>query len=659
MDITKIAVVGAGEMGHGIAEVFSLSGYNVNLIDISQDVLTKALSGIADSLDKLVKKGLVTQDAAEQTKKRIKAFTDMPAGVKDAELVMEAVPEVPDLKRKIFKQLGESTKPDTILGSNTSNIRITEIAEGVKNPERVVGIHFFNPPVILKLVEIIKGEKTSNETVSSIYALMQKIGRAPIRVNKDTPGFIVNRINGPDMLFFGLLFDKKLAKPEEVDAFMKLQGLPMGPYELLDFIGIDVINSSLLYFAKELSPDFSKVKVYADLVNKKMLGKKTGRGFYDWSAGRPSIIDSAKPTDKFSLMDIFSLEINEAVKLIEAGVATPEDIDNSVKLGMNRPFGPISVAKGLTNDEVKRTLERLAKTFDCQVFAPAESIKQGKMRDAVEGRLQITKDPNGTVSSNQTKYKYIILEKTKEKVTTISLNRPKLNLINNDVLDELDLAATELWDDDETRVILVSGRGGVFSAGADLSAYFANEGEFIEFSKKGQTTLNKFSEIPKITIAVLDGYVLGGGFELALACDIRVATSESSIGAPEVLRGLIPAWGGSQRLPKLMGVSNASRLILTGERITGKEAFEFGLVSKLFDADITSAAMAYAKDIAANTAPVAASLAKALINKGAEQPLEVGFNMESLAAGVVFNTEDLKEGLISFMQKRTPEFKGK
>ena len=661
MEIKKIAIIGSGEMGHGIAEVFSLAGYGVNLIDINQDILNTALSSITDSLDKFVKKGTITQDYAEQTKKRITTLTDIPIGVKDADLVIEAVPEKLDLKTKIFKQLGDFAKSDAILGSNTSNIRITEIAKDVKNPERIVGIHFFNPPVLLKLVEIVKGEKTSDETMSSIYALLQKIGRTPIKVNKDTPGFIVNRINAPEMLFFGLLADGGAVKPEEVDAFIRSQGMLMGPYELFDFIGIDVIYGSLLYFSKEISPEFSKVKVYADLVNKNMLGKKTGHGFYDWGTGRPTIIDSAKPTDKVSLMDVFALEINEAVKLIESGVATPEDIETSVKLGMNRPFGPISVAKSLTNEEVKTRLENLTKTFNCQIFAPAESIKQGKMREAVEGRLAISKSLVGTVEqvAPQGKFKNLTLEKTKDKVTTISLNRPKLNLVSIDLLDELNSAIESLWNDDDTRVILVTGKGGTFSAGADLSTYFANKGQFIEFSKKGQSILNKFSEIPKITIAVLDGYVLGGGLELALACDIRLSTSTASIGFPEVLRGLIPAWGGSQRLPKLVGTSVASRMILTGERITGKEAFEVGLVSKLFDTDIASAAIEYAKEISVNSAPVAASLAKVLINKGAENPLEAGFDMESMAAGIVFNTDDLKEGLLSFMQKRKPEFKGK
>ncbi len=658
MDKERIAIVGAGEMGHGIAEVFALSGHNVSLIDVNQTAIQKGLDGITDSLSKLVKKGTITQEVADQTRKRIGTFTEIPAGVKDADLVIEAVPENLDLKSKIFKQLGEATKPSAILGSNTSNIRITEIADGVKNPERVVGIHFFNPPIIIKLVEVIKGEKTSDSTISSVYSLLQKIGRTPVKVNKDTPGFIVNRINAPEMLFFGLFFDKNIAKPEEVDAFIRAQGLLMGPYELLDFIGIDVINSSLLYFSKEISPDFSKVKVYPDLVSKNMLGKKTGRGFYDWSSGRPAVIASAKPTDKLSLLDIFSLEINEAVKLIEEDVAAPEDIDTSVKLGMNRPFGPISAAKGLSNDEVKQTLERLANTFDCQVFAPANSIKQGKMREAVEGRLRASgsQSEQGNVKD---KYKNLIIKKTSEKVTVISLNRPKLNLINNEILDELDAAASELWNDSGTNVILITGNGGVFSAGADLSAFFANEKQFIEFSKKGQSTMKKFSDMPKITIAVLDGYVLGGGLELALACDIRVATSGASLGFPEVLRGLVPAWGGSQRLPKLVGVSRASEMILTGMRISGKEAFDMGIVSKVFDEDIMSEAVKYAVEISANSAPVAASLAKTLINKGAELPLEAGFDMESMAAGEVFNTEDLKEGFAAFMQKRKPEFKGK
>lgn len=658
MEIKKVAVVGAGEMGHGIAEVFALAGFPVDLIDISRDALNNALTKISDSLNKLSSKGTITKQQVEDTFGRISVYTDIVAGVKGVDLVLEAVPERLDLKARIFKQLDDVASENTILCSNTSNIRITEIAAQTKNPERVIGTHFFNPPVLMKLVEVVKGEKTGDSVFESVFELMKSLGKIPISVNKDTPGFIVNRINAPEILFFGLLVDQKIAKPEEVDAFIRAQGLPMGPYELFDFIGIDIVNDSLLYFSKTLSQDYAKTIVYSDLVKSNRLGRKTGAGFYDWSAGRPKILDSATPTDKLQLVDIFALEINEAIKLLEAGVATPEDIETAVKYGLNRPFGPISVAKGLENSDIKARLEKLAKDFGVGVFEPTESIRRGKMRDAVEGRLS-EQAAVQSLSGSSRGFKTIIIDKVAPKVSRITINRPKLNLINEDLLNELDIALSTLRSDTDTNVILIRGAGGVLSAGADLSMYFPSELHFIEFSKKGQNAMKKFSEIPKITIAVLEGYALGGGFELALACDIRLSTSETIIGLPEVTRGLVPLWGGSQRISRLIGTALASRLILTGERISGKEAFEQGLVSKLIDADIESVSIEYAKEISENCAPVSIALSKALINKGAEMPLEAGLELESNAGGIIFGTEDLKEGLSSFLQKRKAEFKGK
>ncbi|MCL4400414.1 3-hydroxyacyl-CoA dehydrogenase/enoyl-CoA hydratase family protein [Candidatus Parvarchaeota archaeon] len=658
MDTKKIAVIGAGEMGHEITEVFALSGFTVGLIDINKDALTAAVEKISDSLARLSTKNVITAQQAKDALNKIKTYTDMSAGIDGVGFVIEAVPEKLDLKARIFKQLGELTGENTILCSNTSNIRITDIAAQTKNPERVIGTHFFNPPVVLKLVEVIKGEKTSDQVFDSVVQLIKSIGKTPIKVNKDTPGFIVNRISAPEILLFGLFVDKGIAKPEEIDAFVRAQGLPMGPYELFDFVGIDIVNDSLLYFADKLSPDYSKAKVYAELVKDNRLGKKNGAGFYDWKNGRPKILDSARPSDKLELVDIFALEINEAVKLIENGVASPDDIETAVKLGLNRPFGPISVAKGLDNSDVKVRLENLAKKFDVNVFEPAASIKANKMRDAVDGRLSVT-DAGQYTAGTKSEFKTILVEKVAPKVMRITLNRPKLNLINGDTLDELNRAMTVLRADTETRVILIRGAGGILSAGADLSMFFQNELQFIEFSKKGQETMEKFSGTPKITIAVIEGYALGGGFELALACDIRLATSGALLGLPEINRGLIPLWGGSQRISKLVGTSIASRLILTGEKMSGKEAFEKGLVSKVIDSDIDAAALEYAKEISENSAPVSAMLAKVLINKGIETPLEAGFDLESTAGGIIFGTDDLKEGLSSFLSKRKPEFKGK
>lgn len=659
MEIKTVAVIGSGEMGHGIAEVFAINGYNVNLEDISKEMLEKALNEIKESLEKLSKKGSI-KESVNQVLSRINTFTELEPAVKDADLVVEAVPEIEELKKKIFTDLERFTRNDTILTSNTSNIRITDIANPLKNRSRVAGLHFFNPPVLMKLVEVIKGEETSEDVVNTLYDLVKKIGKIPVKVMKDSPGFIVNRINAPDMLLFCLLIEHNVATPEEIDAFAKMQGMPMGPYELIDYVGIDVVYHSMEYYAKTLNPDYKKCKVYDEFYNKKMLGKKTGKGFYDWSAGRPHI-DTKRATDRVSLMDIFAVEINEAVKLIEEGVATPEDIETGVKYGLNRAFGPISVAKSLTNAEVKAKLEELAKKFNCSVFEPADSIKNGKMRDAIEGRLrkkEEKKEEKKEVGAESERFNTVIVEKFPYRVARITLNRPKHNTINNELLDDLEKAIKMLWEDGEVSVVVITGQGTTFSAGADLSQYFASSFQFLEFARKGERIFRMLSEIPKLTIAVMKGYALGGGFELALACDLRVGTEEVQIGFPEVTIGLVPAWGGSQKLARVVGLGRAMELIMTGERITGKDAYSMGLINRILK-DADSEALEFARKIAETSAPISMALAKRLLNKGVEVPMDVGLEMESFAAGVLFSTEDLKEGISSFLQKKKPEFKGR
>jgi len=654
MEIKKVAVIGAGEMGHGIAEVLTLAGVEVNLVDIKEEILKKALERIRESLEKFLKKGNISQESFDAAINRINTFLNIEDAVKDVQLVIEAVPENVELKRNVFKKLDDVTNKNVILASNTSNIRITQISTGLKYPERVVGLHFFNPPVIMKLVEVIKGESTSEEIFEEAYEFVKKIGKIPVKVMKDAPGFILNRITAPEALYFCLIVQNGIAKPEEVDVFIRQQGLPMGPYELMDYVGIDVVFDSLNYYSQELSSDYSKCNVYKQLVEKKMLGKKTGKGFYDWSSGKPDL-SNVKPTDKISLLDIFALEINEAVKLIEEGVASPDDIETAVKLGLNRPFGPITVAKNLTNQEVKQKLLELSNKFGCSIFYPTKSIEEGKMRDVIEGRISFKKE----VIKPSFEYKELIVDFPVEKVARITINRPKLNTINEGVLNELDNVLNELWKNQEINVIVITGAGDNFSAGADLSTFIANSFQFLEYSRKGERVFRKLSEIPKITIAALKGYVLGGGFELALSCDLRIASEDCILGFPELTLGLIPAWGGSQRLAKLIGISRALDMILTSKRISGKEAYEFGLISKLVSSNVDSEAIKFASELANKIAPVAAALAKRLVDKGAEVSTDVGLEMESFSAGVIFSTEDLKEGISAFLQKRKPSFKGK
>jgi enoyl-CoA hydratase / 3-hydroxyacyl-CoA dehydrogenase len=668
LEITKVTVVGAGDMGHGIAELFAVSGYQVSLMDKFPEMLEKAKGRIGASLDRLVERGRITKEDSQSALSRIGYFGEMKTAVSQADLVLEAVPESLELKKSVFKSVSDHAPSGAILASNTSNIKISDLAVATDRPQKVVGMHFFNPPMVMKLVEVIPGARTEPAVVDQVVDVCSKLGRTAVRVQKDSPGFIVNRINAADTLFFCLLLDKGIATPPEVDVYAKSQGLPMGPYELLDFVGVDIGADSLAYFAKAVSPEYGKGMTLAKMVAAGSLGKKTGKGFYEWSNGRANI-PKATPTDKVSLMDIFALEINESVKLIEEGVAGPEDIEKGVTLGMNRPFGPIAVAKDLSNAEVKAKLEELTTRFDCGIFAPARSIAEGRMRDAVEGRLSAPPQVAAVLVPSEGRDRTggptkgaepVRLERLPGGVARIMLNRPRLNMVNSDILEGLDRIVTELWGDSEVRVVIVTGEGPVFSAGADLSQFFSNSLAFMEFARKGAKTMKRLSELPKLTIAVLKGYAFGGGLELAVSCDLRIATEDVEIGFPELTRGLVPAWSGSQRLPQLIGLSRASSLILASERIKGRRALEIGLANQLVPTgDPDDYAVKYATELASTQAPVAVMLAKRLLNKGAEVPLDVGLEMEAMAAGVLFGTDDLKEGISAFLGKRKPEFKGK
>jgi enoyl-CoA hydratase/3-hydroxyacyl-CoA dehydrogenase len=650
-------------MGHGIAELFAMNGYEVTLMDKFPEALENAKGKIAQSLEKFVGRGKLTKAQSDAVYSRITFEGDMTKAVSRADLVVEAVPEIPELKKSVLKEAGQTAPSGAILASNTSSIRISELAEGTPRPERVVGMHFFNPPVMMKLVEVVPGSKTDPAVIDVVASVCAKLGRTPIRVLKDSPGFIVDRINAAETLFFCLVLDRGIATPEEVDSYAKSQGLPMGPYELLDFVGIDIAWAYLSYFSKTLSSEYGKGLTFARMVEAKQLGKKTGKGFYDWSTGKANI-PKAPPTDKVSILDIFSIEINEAVKLIEEGVARPEDIEKGVSLGMGRPFGPISVAKGLSNSEVRSKLEELAAKFECKVFAPAKSILEGKMLEVIESKPTAEVGLAGTSGTKPEKELGvagpIFVEKLDGRVAKVVINRPKLNLLNAEVLDGLDRILTELWNDNEVVVVILTGTGGVFSAGADLTQFFNSSLAFLEFSRKGERIFKRIAEFPKLMVAVVKGYALGGGLELAMSCDLRLATEDVKLGLPEVTRGLVPGWSGTQKMARLIGLSRASALVLTGEGISGKQAYEIGLVNRLVPAgDPDEYALQYGRELASAIAPVAVTLAKRLLDKGTEVPSDVGLEMEALSYGVLFGTEDLKEGISAFLGKRKPEYKGK
>ncbi len=293
MDIKNIAVIGAGTMGNGIAHVFAQNGFSVNLVDVSQPQLDKAISTIHKNLDRQVTKNVITEEEKNKTIQNISTFTSMKEGVKESDLVIEAASENIDLKLKIFKELDESTSEKCILASNTSSISITKIAAATKRPSKVIGMHFMNPVPVMKLVEIINGYSTDKEVSKKIIELSKQIGKIPCEVN-DYPGFVANRILMPMINEAIYALYEGVAGVEEIDTVMKL-GMthPMGPLQLADFIGLDVCYSILKVLHDGFgNPKYAPCPLLTNMVNASNLGKKTGEGFYKYTAGSKELVVS-------------------------------------------------------------------------------------------------------------------------------------------------------------------------------------------------------------------------------------------------------------------------------------------------------------------------------------------------------------------------------
>jgi 3-hydroxybutyryl-CoA dehydrogenase len=281
----KIAVIGAGTMGNGIAHVFAQEGFKVSLIDVSQDQLNKAIATITKNLDRQVAKGAATEEIKSTALQYIQTNTSLAAGVKDAELVIEAATENVDLKLNIFKQIDEHASPDCILATNTSSISITKIAAITSRPEKVIGMHFMNPVPVMKLVEIINGYSTSEEVTNTIVGLSKKLGKIPCIVN-DYPGFIANRILMPMINEAIYSLYEGVAGVEEIDTVIKLgMAHPMGPLQLADFVGLDVCLSILHVLHDGFgNPKYAPCPLLTNMVAAKKLGVKTAEGFYTYTA---------------------------------------------------------------------------------------------------------------------------------------------------------------------------------------------------------------------------------------------------------------------------------------------------------------------------------------------------------------------------------------
>jgi 3-hydroxybutyryl-CoA dehydrogenase len=284
-EVKKITVLGAGLMGHGITQVAAQVGrYEVCMRDIEQRFVDNGMLMIRESLQRFVKNSQLTQAQMDETLTRIHSTVDLKEAVSNADLIIEAAPENAELKRAIFGEADTSAPAHAIIASNTSSVSITELASATRRPEKVCGMHFFNPPQLMKLIEVIRGAKTSDETTQTILQVARRMEKETVLVKKDSPGFIVNRILTPALNEAAELYWEGVADRDDIDKAIKL-GLnwPMGPLMLLDYIGSDTVLAIAEVLMRELDPKFHPSTGLKQMVKAQMLGRKTGKGFYDWA----------------------------------------------------------------------------------------------------------------------------------------------------------------------------------------------------------------------------------------------------------------------------------------------------------------------------------------------------------------------------------------
>jgi len=284
--VRKVTVIGAGLMGHGIAQVAAqVASFEVSMVDINDELVDRGMRMISGSLEKFLEKGVLTGDQCNTILRRIHPTTDLPEALKDSQLVIEAATEDPKLKLDLYRRISDLVGGETVLASNTSSISITLLASVTKNPGRVCGMHFFNPPQLMSLVEIIKGSKTTNETLELVRATAKAMGKETVLCKKDSPGFIVNRILAPALNEAVFLVQEGVASNEDIDKAIKL-GLnwPMGPLQLLDYVGLDTTFNITQVFMNEFQdPKYRPSPLLREMVRAGQLGRKTGKGFYEWS----------------------------------------------------------------------------------------------------------------------------------------------------------------------------------------------------------------------------------------------------------------------------------------------------------------------------------------------------------------------------------------
>jgi enoyl-CoA hydratase / 3-hydroxyacyl-CoA dehydrogenase len=666
MFVFKAAVVGAGTMGGQIAQTIASAGIPVVLKDVD-DALVRA--GVDEARNvtqaqvaKQVERGRLTEEQAaaqlDEVLGRIHGTTTY-EGFGDVDFVIEAVPERMAIKQAVFAELDAATPGHAILATNTSSLSVTEIGEATTRPDKVVGFHYFYPASIMPLIEVVEGDDTSAETVTAAVNFAQAIRKQPITCG-EVPGFVVNRILNSGISEVWREQEAKGLSIKKVDEGVGAANVvPMGPYFLVNLLGLDTVLHVAEHLHDSYGDRFYVPEGIQRLVTAGKLGAKTGGDGVYTPQGEPALEGDADP-DVDELVELLTLKtFVEACLVLEEGVATHRDIDVGMmagagldpRRGLLPPFMKADL-EGL--DVVLERLENAAERHG-ERFEPPLVLR----RLVAQGRLG--------QKSGQGFYPYaqpdaeqpgeVVKLETRGDVAIAWLANGQMNAIAPQVIADLRAVWEKVEASGVRALVIASSNPLLFSAGADIKAFTQmDEAGGRDLLESMHDLLRSFERSSVATIAAVNGIALGGGNELAMACDVRVAAQSALFGQPEIKLGIIPGFGGTQRLPRLAGANKALEMNLVGDAIGADEAYEFGLVNRVVvDHELLDTALQWARELAGR-APLALGQIKAV---SGTPDLDEGIEAEKAGFAAVFASDDAREGIGAFLGKRQATWRGR
>jgi enoyl-CoA hydratase/3-hydroxyacyl-CoA dehydrogenase len=664
MFVFKAAVVGAGTMGGEIAQAIAAAEIPVVLKDIKQEFvdtgLDKAREVTKGQLDRLVKKEKLTQEQADE---QLEALMGRITGTTsydefgDVDFVVEAAPEKMEIKQAVFGELDRVTPGHAILASNTSSLSITEMGDATLRPHKVCGFHFFYPASVMPLVEIVAGADTAPETIDVALNLAQTIRKQPI-VCEEVPGFVVNRILNSAVGEIWRAQEEQGLSIKAIDEAVGAQNVaPMGPFFLVDLLGLDTVLHVAEHLKESYGDSFYVHQGMQKLVADGKLGAKSGgSGFYE--NGEPQIEGDGE-ADGEKLAELMALKaIVESCLVLEEGVCTTREIDLGMMAGAGMDprrgiFPPFMRADMEGLDTVLEKLERAAEEHGDR-FAPPVTLQrlvaQGRLGQKTGQGFYAYPQPDEGDQADTVKLE------TRDGVAIAWLANPPMNAVSPKVVEDLGTVWEKVKASGEIgAMVIASSIPVVFSAGADIKAFTQMDEGSEELIDSGHALLRDMGQSRVSTIAAVNSIAFGGGCEVSMACDFRIAAQSAIFGQPEIKLGIIPGFGGTQRLPRLVGPHKALEMNLIGDAVTAADAFEHGLVNRVVpDHELFDEAIAWARRLASQ-APLAVEQIKEVSHKG---DLDEGIEAEKDGFKEIFQTADAKEGISAFLGKRKASWKG-